>query len=109
MGTKEFKKGYKEAYDDFDASGMSEVIERELLMGDHEGSEWLSGYRKAMYELLENGPIDVVVSLPRLPDGWEYSGKYRKPKKGEYFLYCGEVKCSCGRQALPYHIMVRSE
>lgn len=50
----------------------------------------------------------VQINLPKFP-GWEYTGEYRRPNNGEYFLYCGKVDCSSGRQALPYHIMRRAE
>lgn len=31
--------------------------------------------------------IDVTLKLPKL-DGYEYTGEYREPRKGEYMLYC---------------------
>lgn len=49
----------------------------------------------------------VLINLPKFP-GWEYTGEYRRPRDGEYFLYCGKVDCSRGRQALPYHILRRA-
>lgn len=31
--------------------------------------------------------ISVMINLPVPPDGWNYTGEYRKPSKGEsYFL-----------------------
>lgn len=58
--------------------------------------------------LAPEGTEPVLIFLPKFP-GWVYTGEYRRPRDGEYFLYCGKVDCSSGRQALPYHIMRRAE
>lgn len=57
---------------------------------------------------IPEGTEPVLIFLPKFP-GWEYTGEYRRPRDGEYFLYCGKVDCSSGRQALPYHILRRAE
>jgi hypothetical protein len=33
-----------------------------------------------------NTTVNVEISLPALPEGYEYTGEYRKPKAGEHFL-----------------------
>lgn len=34
----------------------------------------------------------VEMNMPELPDGWEYTGEYRKPMAGDYILdYAGDV------------------
>jgi len=51
----------------------------------------------------------VQIQMPKLPDGWKYNTEYRKPKLGEFFMYCGEVHESRGRQALAYPIVIRTD
>lgn len=51
----------------------------------------------------------VQMQLPKLRAGWKYSGEYRQPDDGEYYLFCGEIKHCKGRTAGWYHIVVRAE
>lgn len=31
--------------------------------------------------------VKVTVELPALPEGWEYTGEFRLPERGEYYSY----------------------
>lgn len=48
----------------------------------------------------------VTLHLPKLGYGWKYTGEYRLPERGEYFLFMGEIKCARG-QVGEYPIVVR--
>lgn len=51
--------------------------------------------------------IRVQMDMPRLTDGWRYTGEFRKSVKGVDYIYCdGKVVLSRG-QALEYPIVTR--
>lgn len=48
----------------------------------------------------------VQMQLPKLRTGWKFTGEYRQPRDGEYYLFMGEVKFCKGRTAGWYPIVV---
>jgi hypothetical protein len=86
-----------------------EIIKHEWSMGG-ESKEVVASVPDLVigYYRLDDGTEIVGIKLPKFP-GWQYTGEYRRPRDGEYFLYCGKVDYSSGRQALPYHILRRAE
>lgn len=48
----------------------------------------------------------VQIQMPKLSVRWKFTGEYRQPRDGEYYLFMGEVKFCKGRTAGWYPIVV---